>query len=209
MKGLFVVFDGVDGAGKGTAICEVEKFLLEKGISQNRILPTAEPGGGFYGKKLRELLRSKVDPSVNALQFLDLYVADRLEHVEKVISPALAEGKIILCDRYKYSTFVYQRLQGIPLGKIRELHKGLPAPDIAFILDVPVDIALERIGADRKRKYIESFEKKEFLKKVRGGFLGLRGIFPLENIVFVDASKSAQEVCKQVCNLIWERINKI
>ena len=148
MKPLFVVFEGIDGSGKGTVISEAKKFLLEKGVSEEKILITCEPTNGFYGKKVRELLKTEVNPDVNAVQFLEAYVADRKEHLEKTIAPALKEGKIILCDRFKYSTFVYQSLQGISIEKIKEMHEGMTVPDLVFILDVPVDTALERISSD-------------------------------------------------------------
>ena len=142
-----------------------------------------------------ELLKTSPKPELNAPQFLDLYVADRKEHIEKELLPALKENKIILCDRYKYSTFVYQALQGIPVEKIKKLHEGMPVPDLIFILDVPAKTALERIS---KRKQLDSFEKKDFLEKVRNGFLSLKEIFPEENIHIVDASKSIKEVKKQI-----------
>ena len=175
MKPLFIVFEGIDGSGKGTIIKETKIFLLQNGVSQKDIFVTAEPTNGFYGKKVRELLKTSPKPELNAPQFLDLYVADRKEHIEKELLPALKENKIILCDRYKYSTFVYQALQGIPVEKIKKLHEGMPVPDLIFILDVPAKTALERIS---KRKQLDSFEKKDFLEKVRNGFLSLKKIFP-------------------------------
>ncbi len=199
MKGTFIVFEGIDGSGKGTVIGEAKKFLVSKGVPEKNILVTAEPTPGFYGKKVRELLASNVNPDVNAHHFLDLYVADRKEHIEKELKPALASGKIVLCDRYKYSTFVYQKLQGIPIEKIISLHKGMLVPDLIFILDVPVDAALKRINADSKRKNLEAFEKKDFLEKVRGGFTALKRFFPEENIVVVDASKGIESVSGAVC----------
>ncbi|HZX19731.1 MAG TPA: dTMP kinase [archaeon] len=195
MKPLFIVFEGIDGSGKGTIIKETKSFLLQNGVSQKDIFVTAEPTNGFYGKKVRELLKTSPKPELNAPQFLDLYVADRKEHIEKELLPALKENKIILCDRYKYSTFVYQALQGIPVEKIKKLHEGMPVPDLIFILDVPAKTALERIS---KRKQLDSFEKKDFLEKVRNGFLSLKEIFPEENIHIVDASKSIKEVKKQI-----------
>ena len=195
-KGLLIVLDGVDGSGKGTMVKEAHKFLLKKGVPKSRILTAAEPTHGYFGKKVRELLDTQIDPKLNARQFLDLYVADRKEHLEKEIAPALAVGKIILCDRFKYSTFVYQQLQGIPVEKIRALHLGMPKPDLVFILDLPVEHALKRI---ERRKKKEVFERKAFMEKVRFGFLGLQKTFPSEEIVFIDASRGVREVSKDIC----------
>ena len=199
----FVVFEGIDGSGKGTIIKEAKKFLLEKGIQEEQIVVTAEPTNGFYGKKVRELLKTNVNPNVNSQQFLDLYVADRKEHLEKILQPALKNNKIILCDRYKYSTFVYQSLQGIPIEKIKKLHEGMLVPDLIFILDVSPTISLKRIS---RRQQLEAFEQQDFLEKVREGFLASKETFPDENIKIVDASKEISEVKKEVCEKLWETL---
>jgi len=209
MVGKLIVFEGIDGSGKGTIISEAKKFLVEKGVPAEKILVTAEPTNGFYGKKLRELLKTDVNPNVNAQQFLELYVADRKEHIEKELVPALQEGKIILCDRYKYSTFVYQSIQGISIEKIRELHKGMLVPDLVFILDVPVDVALERISSDSNRTHKEVFEKKDFLEKVRQGFLSLKGLFSDENILVIDASKEISEIKVKVVDVLWKNLKEL
>jgi len=209
MVGKLIVFEGIDGSGKGTIISEAKKFLVEKGVPAEKILVTAEPTNGFYGKKLRELLKTDVNPNVNAQQFLELYVADRKEHIEKELVPTLQEGKIILCDRYKYSTFVYQSIQGISIEKIRELHKGMLVPDLVFILDVPVDVALERISSDSNRTHKEVFEKKDFLEKVRQGFLSLKGLFSDENILVIDASKEISEIKVKVVDVLWKNLKEL
>ncbi len=199
MKGFWIVFDGIDGSGKGTLAREIKVWFTEMGVSRSKIIVTAEPTNGFFGKKVRELLKSNVDPIVNANQFLELYVYDRREHVEKEIIPALSEGKIILSDRFKYSTFVYQALQGISLKKIFDLHAGLPSPDLVFILDLPVADALKRIG---RRNHVDVFEREDFLEKVRRGFLDLKSVFPFEKIFFIDASKDIGSVKAQVVRII-------
>ncbi len=204
-QGFFVVIEGLDGSGKGTMVREAKKFLLRKGIAEERIFCTAEPTHGYFGKKLREMLSSSIEPNVNARQFLDLYVSDRKEHLEKEILPALKEGKIVLCDRYKYSTFVYQQLQGISLEKIAAMHEGMQTPDLAIILDIPVDDALKRIG---RRKKIEVFERREFMQKVRQCFLQLKEIFPQEDIVFIDASRSVAQVSGEISKLLCLKLGR-
>ncbi len=206
MKGFFIVFEGLDGSGKGAMVREAKKFLLAKGIPEGRILTTAEPTHGYHGKKVRELLQGAVNPDVNARQFLDLYVEDRKEHIGKEILPALAAGKIILCDRYKYSTFVYQQLQGIPVQKIAALHGGMPVPDLVFVLDLPVDAALERIGRRRK---VETFEHRAFMEKVRALFLRLQEIFPAEQIVFINASQDLQRERQEIAGILWDKLQGV
>ncbi len=203
MPGFLVVIDGVDGSGKGTMVREAHRFLLKKGVAAERIFTTAEPTHGYFGKKVRELLDTQIDPKLNARQFLDLYVADRKEHLEKEIIPQLALGKIVICDRFKYSTFVYQQLQGIPVEKIRELHVGMVVPDLVLILDLPVDDALKRIV---RRKKTEVFEKRAFMEKVRVGFLEIQNIFPTEEIVFIDASKSIKSVATDIGTVLAAKL---
>ncbi|VVB99395.1 putative thymidylate kinase [uncultured archaeon] len=203
MPGFFIVFEGLDGSGKGTCIKLVHEALLKKGFPKEKFLLTAEPTAGYYGRKVRELLKQDIGPKVNAAQFLDLYVSDRKEHIEKVILPGLAGNKIILCDRYKYSTFVYQQLQGIPIEKIRSLHELMPVPDLVFILDIPAEVALKRIS---RRKSLESFERRDFMEKVRAVFLELKGTFPQENLVVIDASKEIPAVKNEVAGIIENRL---
>ncbi len=208
MKGFFIVFDGLDGSGKGTLIESVKRYLLGTGAPSGKLFLTAEPTKGFYGKKVRELLASNVNPEVNAKSFLDLYVADRKEHVEREILPALKKGKIILCDRYKYSTFVYQSLQGMPMAEIRNLHKSLPVPDCVFILDVPAELALKRISSDSKRSAREVFENEGFLNRVRRQFLSIEDVFPDENIFIIDSSSSREEVLSEVRSILEKKLAK-
>lgn len=199
MNGFWIVFDGIDGSGKGTLAREIKAWFIEMGFPKSKIIVTAEPTNGFFGKKVRELLKSNVDPSVNANQFLELYVYDRREHVEKEIIPALSDGKIILSDRFKYSTFVYQSLQGVSFEKIFALHRGMPSPNLVFILDLPVSVALKRIV---RRNHTDVFEREDFLEKARRGFLGLKSLFPSEKIFFIDASKDLASVKAQVVKII-------
>ena len=207
-NGKFIVFDGLDGAGKGTIISGVKKLLLEQGVSEEKILVTAEPTNGAYGLKVRQLLKTSPSPESNARQFLELYVKDREQHLRDEIIPALKEGKIVLCDRFKYSTFVYQLLQGIPLEEIKKLHSNFIVPDLVFVLDVSAEISLKRINADSKRDGFDSFEKKDFLEKVREGFLSMKEIFPDENIHIIDASKNINEVTKETRDILWAKIKE-
>ncbi len=203
MNGLFVVFDGIDGSGKGTIISEVRRFLINKGIPENDIVVTAEPTNSESGKKIRELLNSGASPESNAEELLNLYVEDRKKHVEKKIIPALNKGKIILCDRFKHSTFVYQTMQGIHIEKIHELHKGIIVPDVTFILDLSVDVALERVS---RRNFKETFEQKDFLEKVRAGFLSLKKTFSDEEIYFINAEETINKVAEKVEDVLWKKL---
>jgi dTMP kinase len=201
VSGTFIVFDGLDASGKGEMVKRTKEWLIEKGISKENIIVTFEPTDGVHGKKLRELLHTDKDPLKNAKLCLELYVKDRKEHLEELILPALAEGKIVLCDRYKYSTFVYQKLQGISVEKIQKMHIGFLVPDLVLIFDVNAGVAIERILNDSKRKSFDKFEKKSFLENVRKEFLNQKKLFPKENIHIVDAGKKKELVFVQVKHL--------
>jgi len=201
-KGKFIVVDGIDGSGKSSLLFHIADYLLEKGLDKNRLLLTAEPTDGLFGHEIRELLKAETDPKANARKFLDLYVRDRREHVKKELLPALVAGKIVVCDRYKYATLAYQSAQGIPVQEIVDLHKGLPVPGLALILDVPASIALERMQADKRRAYLEKFERVDFQEEIRGVFQRMPGFFPGENIQVLDACRPLREIMPDVKKLL-------
>jgi dTMP kinase len=144
------------------------------------------------------MLQSQTDPSSNATELLGLYLSDRKEHLEKEILPALKQGKVVLCDRYKYSTIVYQSVQGLPIQHLIDLHLGMKVPDLALIFDLDANIALHRINNSALRKGTEKFEKKEFLQKAREAFLLLETLLPQENIKIIDASLPKNKVLEQI-----------
>jgi len=188
---LFIVLDGIDGSGKGEQIKKLEKYLASLGA---KVLVTREPSDSKYGKEIRKILKTEKDPLANKEKLLQLYVKDREEHLKKEIEPFLKKDGVVICDRYYYSTIVYQACQGVPVEQIVLLNEGFTTPDIAFILDLPAEVALERIGKVRE---IEKFEKLEFMKKLRGGFLNLKDVLD-ENIKIIEASGTPDEVFEQI-----------
>ena len=190
MKNLFIVFDGIDGSGKGEMIKRLADYLFSLNLN---VFTTREPSQGEYGKQIRKILAEEKDPNANAENCFELYVKDRKDHLEKEVEPFLSKGNVI-CDRYYYSTIVYQNVQGIDAGRVIEANKGFRKPDIVFILDLPAEVALERIG---KVRSIEKFEKQDFLENVRQGFLKLKEKLD-NNIKIIDASKSKSEVFNQI-----------
>lgn len=192
MEKNFVVFEGLDAAGK-SLMAKKLKVHLEKNGFFGKVFLTAEPSQSPFGKELREMLKNESNPENNAEKFLELYVKDREYHLAHEILPALRDGKIVLCDRYKYSTIVYQSVQGISVQKILSLHNGMAVPDLVLIFDLGEKIALDRISGSARKKF-DVFEKEGFLKKVRKKFLGLPQLLPKENIRIIDASKSKSKV---------------
>ncbi len=195
MQGKFIVFEGLDGSGKGTMLALTAKWLFSN-TEYDKILLTREPTYSGVGRQIRKILKSDRDPLDKAKLMLTLYLEDRKEHLEKVIKPALQLGSIVLCDRYKYSTMCYQHAQGIELSKIIALHRNMLVPDITLILDVDVDIALQRIAYERKTR--EKFESKSFLEEIRQNYLKIPELLPNENIKIIDANGTIEETFAKV-----------
>lgn len=146
VKGLFIVMEGLDGSGKSTQTQLLFKYLKQK---CKEVIFTFEPTDGPVGKLLKEnYLRQKNMPLVDAF----LFSADRDEHVKEVILPALDQGKIVICDRYKYSTLAYQQTQGLNLSWLIELNKHFPKPDLMIFVDVLPETCMERMENDPAKK---------------------------------------------------------
>ncbi len=194
MRGKFVTFEGADGSGKTTQIEMIKKYLEEKGYE---CFLTREPGGSALGNKIREILLH-YDGEVDSLCELLLYMADRAQHVNTVIRPALERGQIVLCDRYTDSSVAYQGYaRGLDVERIIKLNKIATEdlePDLTIVFDVETEIAIKRVGEIKDRLEQEGIE---FHKKLRKGYLELAKRFP-ERIKVVNANLSIEEVFSQV-----------
>ena len=169
---MFITFEGPDGSGKTTQSKLLVQYLESKGIA---VLWTREPGGSPVGKKLRTLLLEDTSLKLDPLTELFLFAADRAEHVRTIIKPALAQGKVVICDRYIDSTTAYQSGgRGFDRALVETLNtlstEGL-LPDKTFVVDVPSDIGLSR--AQKERGVVDKFEAEtiSFHTKVRNMYL--------------------------------------
>ena len=160
MPGLFVVIEGIDGAGKTTLSQNLKRELEKRGYS---VIITSEPTQGKYGRQLRDKIRQG---NITPKEELELFFKDRMEHVEKVLKPALSEGKIVICDRYFYSTCAYQGARGLDYKEICRMNEVFPEPDLVILLDLSPEQALRR-----KELKEEHFEREDFLKRVREIYL--------------------------------------
>jgi len=193
-KGIFIVFEGMDGSGKTTQFVMVGKYL--ENIFPGKVVLTKEPSNSKYGKKIRRLLYDK-KRKTNREEFEMLFTLDRREHLKKEIIPALKEGKIVLSDRYYHSTLVYQ----LPEKKWKDYEKKFLKPDVTYIFDLNVNMALKRILSSREK--ITVFEKKKNLKSQRRKYLKLAKIF--DNIKIINSENSPKKIFNEVINDIIKR----
>jgi dTMP kinase len=190
---VFITFEGPEGAGKSSVANILARWLRDKG---QEVATTREPGGSHFGPKVRSILLEEGELSAEAELFL--FLADRAEHVSKLIRPWLEEGKVVLCDRFSDSTVVYQGYgRGLDLQMLRELNRmacGGLEPDLTFLLDISPETSLKRLTAmDRMDR-----EPLEFHEKVREGFLTEARRDPNRWVV-IDASlplDDVAELCK-------------
>ncbi len=198
MKGKFITFEGADGSGKTTQIEKIKEYLENKG---HECILTREPGGSDLGNRIREILLH-YDGEVDDLCELLLYMADRAQHVKKIILPALNEGKYVLCDRYIDSSVAYQGYaRGLDIERIISLNNIATDnlnPDVTIVFDVETETAIKRVGDIKDRLEKEGVE---FHKKLRYGYLELAKRFP-ERIKTVNANLSIDEVFAQVKKIL-------
>ncbi len=192
-QGILIVLEGIDGAGKSTQARRLLKRLRGLGLDA---VSFREPSRGKWGRQIKKL--AKVPGSVLPEEELALFVRDREENVAKNLKPALAAGKIIVLDRYYFSTIAYQGAKGLDPDRIRRLNERIAVkPDLVFILDIGAAPGLARIHS-RKRKDL-LFERERYLRKVRSIFRGLKG----RTFVHLDASRSREETARD----IWSRVS--
>ncbi len=196
-KGLFITFEGGDGCGKTTQINLLDKYLQDKGF---KTLVTREPGAKGLGVKLREILLNydgEVSPTCESFLFL----ADRAQHVDCIIKPALKNGVIVLCDRHTDSTVAYQGYgRGLDLEQIHKLNNiatsGLK-PDLTVVLDVDVETSMQRVGKEKDRMESAGVE---FFKRVRNGFLEIAKQEP-KRVKVINSSDSIENIHSQIVEL--------
>ena len=170
MHGKFITLEGIDGAGKSTHLQWLAGFFQEKGI---KATVTREPGGTVLGEKLRALLLDKNQPMHLETEALLMFAARR-EHLDKVITPALARGEWVLCDRFTDATFAYQGSgRGVAWDRLRTLEQwvqGDMQPDLTLLFDVAPEIGRQRAGSIKAPDRFEQ-EKDDFFQRVRDGYL--------------------------------------
>lgn len=191
MTGKLIVIEGIDGSGKSSAGIMLTDSLNSLGIKS---IYTFEPTHAYYGSKLRESMLSK---DLKPEEELSLFIADRKEHINHMIKPALNDGYAIVLDRYMYSSIAYQGAKGIDKNYIYDLHKDfILEPDLVFIFHLPIETALKRIM--EKRGFVDRFENENYLKEVDKIFCSFNDSY----IHHIDASKDQKVINDELLNII-------
>ena len=188
-KGKLIAIEGIDGAGTTTQTVIIARWLKRFCTMVHR---TSEPSRGPLGKYIRHLLKNK---KASKEQLALLFAADRLDHIERKVMPALKRGAWIVTDRYRLSSLAYQGAECDPRW-VRAINKHAPIADLTILIDLPVKTALKRIksrGATRER-----FESQKQLEKIRKKYLELAKKKSEGRVVIVDGSPSAKDVTLKI-----------
>jgi len=211
VPGLFISFEGGEGSGKTTQIRRLESWFRQRG---REVVVTREPGGSPGAEEIRNLLLTGDPGRWDAVTEALLMFASRRDHVERTIRPALAEGKVVLCDRFADSSVAYQGFgHGLGAEFIRNLWQiaidGFK-PDLTLIFDLPVEVGLERAGArfTNVSAAEDRFERMgtEFHQRLRNGFIEIARKNP-ERCEIVDANGDIDLVCERMISVVSARLS--
>ena len=205
-RGLFITFEGVEGAGKSTQIRRLAASLEEEGVS---VLVTREPGGTQISERIRELLLERRHHKMVSTTELLLYVAARSQHVVESIVPALEEGQTVISDRFGDATTAYQgHGRGLDLELINRLNRvatGGLVPDLTIVLDVPVKVGLGRARRRRRRMDRLEIENLEFHQRVREGYLAIAKEEP-QRVVVINSRRNPKRVHNEIRELVKRHV---
>lgn len=196
--GLFISFEGIDGAGKSTHISFVQNMLAQRGI---KVISSREPGGTPLGEALRNLLLTeKMHLETEAL----LMFASRREHIAQVIQPALDAGTWVISDRFTDATFAYQGGgRKLDINKLNALEQWVHPhlqPDLTLLFDVPIEVARARLDATRTLDKFEQ-EKSEFFINTRNEYLRRAAEFP-QRFKVIDSTRSIETIQQELSTII-------
>ena len=205
-KGYFISFEGIDGSGKSTQIQKLAKFLETLGFD---VIITREPGGSTGGEEIRKLLlQGDVDRWSAETEIL-LFTAARRDHLERIILPAMADDKIVICDRFTDSTRMYQGMRGPNLRNLVDMlnEKIINRdPDLTIVIDIDPQISLKR--AKSRETVEERFEDfgVEMQLNMRNGFIELAKEFS-NRIEVVNGQQSVDNLSKDICSIVKAKLS--
>lgn len=206
MPGALITFEGGEGAGKSTQLQVLAERLRALGQT---VCLTRQPGGTPHGRRIRELILQSVDDDqLSARAELFLYLADRAQHVDTVIRPALARCEMVLCDRYTDSTLAYQgygrQLDIAELKLLNDRATGALQPDLVFWLDLSPELGRQRILGRQVLDRLET-EALSFHQRVRAGYAALAAESP-QRWVCIDAAQAPEQVSAQIWGVVAQRL---
>ena len=197
----FITLEGIEGVGKTSNLQFIQSLLEQQG---HECVVTREPGGTALGESLRGLLLNHADDAMSADAELLMMFAARAEHLNKVICPALAENKVVLCDRFTEATYAYQgggrQLDVEKIAQLEQWVQGDLRPDLTVILDAPVAVGRERAGKRSAPDRIEK-EKDDFFQRVREAYISLAEQHP-NRMCLIDASLTLAQVQSQISDVL-------
>ncbi|MCL5239267.1 MAG: dTMP kinase [Candidatus Marsarchaeota archaeon] len=191
-RGAFIVLEGLDGSGISTQATYLETRLRQQGY---KTLLTKEPTTGLIGGMIRAALKENWNTSFKSLQLL--FCADRARHLEDEIEPALDKDRIVICDRYMFSTLAYGFAAGVDTHWLFNVNREFRMPDLTIFIDISPDISMSRIGSGREKR--ELFEKRETLGKVRKAYLNLAKRFRFR---MVNGEQDVAETSREVADIV-------
>ena len=200
--------EGAEGVGKSTNIGFITQYLEKRGIEY---VLTREPGGTQLAERIRDLLLAVHEEPMSGLTELLLVFAARAQHLDKIIEPALATGKWVVCDRFTDATFAYQGAgRGLSMETIDQLQsmvQGDLRPDLTIILDLDPEIGMQRAS---NRGELDRFEREQqsFFRHVRQGYLDIAQAEP-DRCTVIDASKALEDVKRNLLTVIEQRLSRI
>jgi len=200
-KGLFITLEGIEGAGKSTAVDFIEDFLTKEG---HDVIKTREPGGTVIGEQIREILLKNENYTLTYDTELLLVFSARVQHIQEVILPALSSGKIILCDRFTDASYAYQGGgRGIDASRINLLEKWVQGdlrPNLTLLFDLDVSIGMQRT---KKRSDADRFEREEinFFEKIRNTYLERAKNEP-QRFRIINSASSLESVKEQIITIL-------
>lgn len=198
-RGLLITIEGIDGAGKSTQVELLAEHLRTRGFD---VVQLREPTDGPWGRKIKDLATK--GRTISPKEECEWFLEDRKEDVEKNILPALNENKIVILDRYYYSTMAYQGALGLSMVAIKNVNeKFAPVPDMVIIIDISPSIALKRIEHKRVQG-LDHFESLDYQKNVRKKFQEMRDH---SNVRLIDGNRSIEEIHAEIKRTVLELLN--
>lgn len=195
-RGVFICLEGIDASGKSTQARWLVRNLRRRGFDA---IYTTEPSDGEIGKFIKRYVlqrKRRIPAVVEAL----LFAVDRIDHVESKIERALESGKIVVSDRYVYSSLAYQGAAGLDVGWIKQVNKMALTPDLAVYIDVPPEVVVKRMK--RRRSVMETLETQ---RRVRGVYMQL---VREKRLVLIDGNRPAREVVQNILAVVLKRLKR-